>query len=286
MSPRTAVKPPVPAAASLAARTAVAIGIAVRDERQRRRWTTADVATRAHIAKGTVSGIEAGRHASLETYARLAVALGLDLRVELDDVRRRSSRRRDGIDIVHAAMGEWEARRLAARNHNVAIDHPYQHYQFAGRADVLSWTVDPPALLHIENRTRFPDLQEAAGSYNAKRQYLADVVARQHGLARFRSQTHVMVALWSAEVLHSIRLRQSTFTALCPDPDDRFLAWLDGVPPVDGLSSSFVLLDPFASGRQASLIGLERALAGVKPRVRDYREAARAAEGFQVGSTK
>jgi hypothetical protein len=95
-----------------------------------------------------------------------------------------------------------------------------------------------------------------------------------------------MVALWSAEVLHSIRLRQSTFTALCPDPDDRFLAWLDGVPPIDGLSSSFVLLDPFASGRQASLIGLERALAGVKPRVRDYREAARAAEGFQVGSTK
>ncbi len=236
------------------------------------------MASRARIAKGTISGIETGRPTSLETYARVAVAPSLELQVGLNGRRRRPRRDHDDSDIVDAAMGEWEASRLIAHGHHVAIDHPYQHYQFSGRADMLAWTDDPPALLDIENRTRFPDLQQADGSYNAKRQYLADVVARQHGLGRFRSQTHVMVGPWSATVLHPIRLRRSTFRALCPDPDDRFLGWLHGVPPTDGLSSSLVLLDPFAKGRQLSTIGLERAIAGVKPRARDYREAARPAE--------
>ena len=158
--------------------------------------------------------------------------------------------------------------------YRVAIDHPYQHYQFAGRADVLAWAEDLPALLHIENRTRFPDLQQAAGSYNTKREYLARVVAKQIGITRFTSETHVVVGLWSAEVLHSIRLRRATFRALCPDSGDRFSGWLSGDPPVGARSSSLVLLDPFATGRQAATIELERVLAGVRPRVRGYREAA------------
>lgn len=41
----------------------------------------------------------------------------------------------------------------------VAIAEPHQHYQFAGRADRLGWDLDRRALIHIENRTRFPDMQ-------------------------------------------------------------------------------------------------------------------------------
>ena len=126
-------------------------------------------------SKGTVSGVEAGRQASLDTYARLAVALGLTLDVVLGDRRRRTPL--EPSDLVHAAMGELEARWLTVHGYELALDRPYQHYQFAGRADVLAWTREPARLLHIENRTRFPDLQSAAGSYNAKREYLAAVVA-------------------------------------------------------------------------------------------------------------
>lgn len=230
-----------------------------------------ELARRARVARATVTNVEAGRVASLETYARLAVALGLTLDLTLDSRRRRATRQPS--DLVHAAMGELEAACLAGRGHEVAIDHPYQHYQFAGRADVLAWTRDPPALLHIENRTRFPDLQAAVGSYNAKRQYLARVVAEQLGIRRFGSETHVMAGLWSAEVIHSVRLRPATFQALCPDPGDDLEAWLQGDPPATGRSSTFVLLDPSASGRQVATVDLERVLGGVRPRVRDYREA-------------
>jgi len=219
-----------------------------------------------------VTNAEAGRSASIATYARLAVALGLSLDVSLAGRRRGSTR--EPSDLVHAAMGELEARWLTAHGYEIAIDHPYQHYQFAGRADVLVWTRAPAALLHIENRTRFPDIQEAAGSYNAKRQYLARVVAEQSGIRRFESETHVMVGLWSAEVIHVLRLRSATFQALCPDPGDRLAAWLRGQPPATGRSSSFVLLDPFARRRQAATVELSQALTTVKPRVRGYREAA------------
>jgi transcriptional regulator with XRE-family HTH domain len=271
MSPRSSVVPAAPAAAALAERTAVMVGAAVRDERQRRSWSQRDVARRARISAGTVSGVEAGRVASLETYARLAVALGLTLDVSLEGRRRRTHGR--ATDLVHAAMGEIEAAWLSGAGYEVAIDHPYQHYQFAGRADVIAWTLDPPALLHIENRTRFPDLQEVVGSYNAKRQFLADTVARQLAIRRFVSETHVIIGLWSAEVIHSVRLRAATFRAVCPHSDERLKAWLRGEPPADGRSSSFVLLDPSATGRQRSTVGLDRVLAGIRPRVRGYREA-------------
>ncbi len=266
------MRPPTPAAEALANRFATRSGVAIGEERARRAWTTRDVASRARVSAATISNVEAGRRASLGVYARIAVALGLSLDVSLET--RRRGRARGRSDLVHAAMGEIEAGWLRALGYEVAIDHPYQHYQFAGRADVLAWTLEPSALLHIENRTRFPDLQEAAGSYNAKRQYLASVVARQLGIRPFASQTHVMIGLWSAEVIHSLRIRSATFRALGPHSKERLDAWLKGDPPTTGISSSVVLLDPFVSGRRVAIVGLEHVLAGTRPRVRDYREAA------------
>jgi transcriptional regulator with XRE-family HTH domain len=272
MSPRSAVREPAPAAEALAERVSQAIAVAVQEERRRRRLSVRQLATRARVSPATVTNVEAARRASLDVHARLAVALGLSLDVSLQSGHRR--RPRETTDLVHAAMGELEARLLRPRGYEVAVDHPYQHYQFAGRADLVAWTMAPATLLHIENRTRFPDLQQVAGSYNAKRQFLAATLARQVGLRRFGSETHVMVALWSAEVIHSIRLRSATFSVLCPDADDRLRAWLSGTPPPTGTSSSLVLLDPFALRHGQGIVGLERVLAGVRPRMRDYRDAA------------
>ena len=266
------MRPPTPAAEALASRLAARMGVAIGEERARRGWTTRDAASRARVSAATISNVEAGRRAPLGVYARIAVALGLSFDISLETKRHGHARARS--DLVHAAMGELEAGWLRALGYEVAIDHPYQHYQFAGRADVLAWTLEPSALLHIENRTRFPDLQEAAGSYNAKRQYLATVVAEQLGVGAFASQTHVMAGLWSAEVIHSLRIRSATFRALGPDTREHLDAWLKGEPPTAGTSSSVVLLDPFASGRRVAIVGLEHVLAGTRPRVRGYREAA------------
>ncbi len=209
----------------------------------------------------------------METYVRVARSLGRELQVGIVDPRGRSSVRHDA-DLVHAAMGELEIAHLRGRGHAVGVDEPYQHYQFAGRADVVAWDLERRALLHIENRTRFPDLQAVAGSFNAKRDHLAQSIAKRVGLRRFDSQTHVIVGLWSAEVLHAVRLRPATFRALCPDPPDGFHAWWRGDPPQRRTTSSLVLLDPFARGRQRQTISLETAISDVRPRIRGYAEAA------------
>lgn len=215
-----------------------------------------------------------GVRCSLEMLAALAAPLGLRVEMDLVAVRHGSRRPHPGQDVVHAAMGELEAARFRGFGLRVAIDDPYQHFQFAGRADVLAWSLEPPALLHIENRTRFPNLQEAAGSWNAKRAYLAPVIAERLGLRRFSSITHVMVCLWSAEVLHALRMRAATFRSLCPDPASAFDEWWRGTPDASGTTATLVVLDPFASGRQRRWVDLEAALSTARPRVRGYAEAA------------
>jgi hypothetical protein len=209
------------------------------------------------------------------------------LEVGLSDPRRRKSHSGRDEDPVHAAMADLEAAHLRAHGFNVAIDEPYQHYQFAGRADVVAWSASDRALLHVENRTRFPNQQEAAGSYNAKRAYLGQVLAERLGIrGGFRSETHVLVGLWSAEVLHPVRLRRATFQSLCPDAIDSFQAWWHGHPPTAGRTSAFVLLDPFAAGRMRLYVDLETAVGGVRPRVRDYAEAARRLSSAPLSSAR
>lgn len=228
---------------------------------------------------GTVQGIEAGTCASLEMYTRLGTALGLRLEVELVDPHKRRADRPRDEDPVHAAMGELEARHLRALGHRVSIDEPYQHFQFAGRGDLLAWSLEDRALLHIENRTRFPNIGEAAGAWNAKRAWLPQAMAERTAVGRWRIVTHAMVCLWSAEVLHALRMRAETFRSICPDPANAFLAWWSGEagpPSCDSIPSSttLVLLDPFANGRQRPMSDLETAVASARPRVRGYAEAA------------
>ncbi len=221
-----------------------------------------------------VQWTESGRPASLLTYARLATALDLQPTFDLVDPRKRANSARSE-DPVHAAMGELEARRLSGHGRTVALDEPFQHYQFAGRADVVAFDLNRRALLHVENRTRFPNLQEAFGSYNAKRQYLPAVLAQRLGLrSGWDVVTHAIVALWSAEVLHAVRIREASFRSVCPHQALDFLTWWDGSIPEPGPSTStLVVVDPQVElARRSRFADLDNALR-VRPRYRGYAEA-------------
>jgi len=195
----------------------LAFGIQIRDARLQKAWSIRELAERAGVSVGMTYRVESGHPASTDTATRLATALGRRAELGLVDPRRRDARPNLSADPVHSAMGEFEAEHLRRAGFKVGIDEPYQHYQFAGRADLVAWDADARALLHIENRTRFPDFQEMAGAFNAKRAYLASALAERAGVFGWRSQTHVMAALWSSEVLHAVRLRISSFHSLCPD---------------------------------------------------------------------
>lgn len=272
MSPRrtAAASPKVEAEVD---RVSTTVGLRVRDARVARGWSVRRLAEVAELSVDMVYRVEAGEPASWQTAARLSVALGRRLEIDLVDQRRREARPNLAVDLVHSAMGEFEARHMRERGLPVGIDEPYQHYQFAGRADVVAWDLARRALLHIENRTRFPDFQDMAGGFNAKRAYLGQALAARIGVRSWASETHVIVALWSSEVLHALRLRTESFRALCPDVTAAVDGWWSGEPPSEGRASILIVLDPMTSGRAREYAGLDAALAA-RPRYRSYSDLA------------
>jgi hypothetical protein len=101
--------------------------------------------------------VEAGGIASTDTAQKIAGALGRRAELVLVDPRKKTDSRVSlSADPVHSAMREFEAAHLRrlGKNLRIGIDEPYQHYQFAGPADVVAWDLAARALLHIENRTR------------------------------------------------------------------------------------------------------------------------------------
>ena len=206
-------------------RLAIVLGAQLRAERLRQRRTLRQVAAQAGLSPAMVQAIERGRPGSLLSYEAVAAGLGVEIEAGVVDPRRR--RPRPGQDALHAAMGELQARQMRANGLEVFVDEPYQHYQFAGRADLVAVDRSRAALLHVENRTRFPNVQEAIGAFNAKRSYLADVLGKRLGV-RFASITHAMVVAWTAEAMHELRRHRATFAAVCPDPADLFSDMVGG----------------------------------------------------------
>ena len=273
MSPRSTLIPAPPRVRQLRNRLSSDLGREVHDLRVRRGWTLAQLAEKAGVSRSMVQGVEAGEPSSIEGYVRLAMALGLTPRFTL--LPETAARVHRDADPVHAAMGEVEATHLRSLRFEVRLDEPYQHYHFAGRGDMLGIDRESRSLLHVENRTRFPDIQAFAGAFSAKRAYMGAEVAKRLGIAGgFASETHVVVALWSSEVLRTLRLRQSTFRAVCPDPPDAFAAWWQGRPPTTGSASCLVILDPLPGQRSSRRrwVGLD-AMRTAEARYRGYADA-------------
>jgi transcriptional regulator with XRE-family HTH domain len=274
MSPRSFRWTPPSSVAAAVRRLFVLVGAEVREARRARRWSMRVLAERANVSVALVHLVESGEPASVEAIVRLTAALGRRLEWTAIDPRARVGPPRTfGSDVVHSAMGEFEAKRLHRPGIAVGIDEPYQHYQFAGRADVVAWDLEQRAFLHSENKTRARDLQELAGAYNSKRAYLGAALAERLGIRRWATETHVIAMLWSSEVLHVVRHREATFRALCPDDLAGFSAWWSGTRPSPGVTSALIVLDPLATGRQAPYVDLERGVIA-KARHRGYAEVA------------
>lgn len=124
MSPRPHSRPPPDAVSSALRRIWVSLGIQIRDARISRRWSVQSLADRASVSARSVYLVESGRAASIETVVRLGAALGLRLEAEFVDPRRRAEPGSRTVDLVHSALGEFEARHLRGLGYRIGIDEP------------------------------------------------------------------------------------------------------------------------------------------------------------------
>jgi transcriptional regulator with XRE-family HTH domain len=278
MSPLPRCKPPAPTAVARVASVGAILGAEVRATRDRKRWSTERLADEAGVSRSLVYLVERGQATTLETYARLGAALGLRLEASLESGRpgARGSTPPRAEDPVHASIVELLAARYTAKGHLVTVDEPFQHFQFAGRADVVAIDPGGPDLLHHEVKTALPNIGDLAGSWNAKRQYLAASIAQRHGFRHgFRTVTHVLTIAWTAECLHVLRLRSATFRSLGPDGPDAFARWWEGAPLADvGITATVVVLDPIDRPRAPAWVALAD-LGALRPRHRDYADLLR-----------
>lgn len=144
----------------------------------------------------------------------------------------------------------------------------------------MAWDLGARSLLHIENRTQFPNVQESLGSFGSKRAYLGAVLAERLGIGKagWASETHVIAALWSGEVMHVLRARATTFRVACPDGLDAFGRWWSGrVVELPRLSVILALMDPAPDVRESFRFGSLDRMSG-RPRYTDYAAAARVLE--------
>ena len=273
MSPRRIGAQPSPRVEAEVHRLALLYGMQVRDARQARGWSVAELGRRSGLSPDMVYRIEAGQPGSLDAFARLAVALGRTARLELIDPRRRDMR---PISARILCIRPWASSKRPTSGRSASTWVLMSLISTTSSRDArISLHGTSTRGLCCTSRTgldsptsrRWPALSTRNGPT------WPPTSPTRAGVPSWRSETHVIAALWSSEVLHALRLRTSSFRALCPDSPETFSEWWAGRPPKAGATSTIIVLDPLASPKRRAFVGLDDAL-GARPRYRGYADAA------------
>jgi transcriptional regulator with XRE-family HTH domain len=190
---RSANKPPVSRAGQTVAVDDRQLGVALRGIRVKRGWRQEDLARRAKVSREMIGRIERGDAGSVPLGTLRSVAGALDGR--LDTVLRwRGGDLGRLLNARHAAMHEAMALRLGELSGWVfEPEVSFSIYGERGVIDILGWHAETRAILVIELKTEFVDINETMGTLDRKGR-LAAVIARERGWDPVTTSTWLVVA--------------------------------------------------------------------------------------------
>lgn len=203
----------------------IRLGSAIRLVRQRRGWRQQDLADKSGVSQSAVSRMELGRLGPQSIDSVRAVAAALEIRVDLvprwraGDLDRLASGR-------HSALHESVARMFRDQLPAwvLAPEVSFAIYRDRGVIDILAWHPGQRALLVIELKTEFVDMNETIGTFDRKRR-----LARQ--IARERGWDPVTVSAWM--IVSSSRTNrrradahEAMLRAALPDDNRAMRRWL------------------------------------------------------------
>lgn len=150
------------------------LGTVMRQVRQARGWRQCDLSARSGVSVSAISRIELGQIGPQSINSLRAVAMALDIRVDLvprwrgGDLDRLLNRR-------HSALHESVSRSF--RDHvpawTLAPEVSFAVYGERGVIDILAWHPGRRALLVIELKTDLVDMNELLGTLDRKRRLAA-----------------------------------------------------------------------------------------------------------------
>jgi transcriptional regulator with XRE-family HTH domain len=143
-------------------------------------WTQDDVSARSGVSQGLVSRIERGVAEAVSVRELDRVAKALNIRLSLN------SWWRDGdlaqlLDAGHAAIVEYTVGWLRRRGWEVLVEYGFNHYGERGSVDIVAWHPRFRALLLVEVKTRFVDLQDMLATFARKIRVVPELLVESHG---------------------------------------------------------------------------------------------------------
>lgn len=165
------------------------VGAALRAVRIRRGWRQADVAGHAGVSVTAVSRAERGQIDRMPLATLRRVAAALDIRVDLVP-RWRGADLDRLLNAGHAEMHEWLAGYFDRLPGWVrAPEVSFAVFGERGVIDILAWHPGRRALLVIELKTEFADVNELVGVMDRRRRLAA-------GIGRERGWDPATVSVW------------------------------------------------------------------------------------------
>ena len=191
----------------------------------------ADLADLAGVSRSVVSRIECGHLNEVPVGTIRAVAVVLDIRVEVD-ARARTLDLDRVVNGRHTAMGVYAIEWLSGfRGWAIKPEVSYSEYGERGAIDLLCWHEERRALLVVELKTELLDFGDLLAKLDAKRR-LAPRVAQRLGW----TATSVSVALLVADSTTNRRhaaAHGALLGAALPNDGRALVAWLR--QPVDAI---------------------------------------------------
>ncbi len=202
----------------------IRLGSAFRAIRLELHLRQSDVARRAGVSQGVVSGIECGRMRgmTLETLDTIAQAIGADFDPQL---RWRGPTLPRLLDRRHAALQTLMADRLRAASWVVLIEESFNYFGDRGSVDLLAWHNTSRALLIAEIKTELVDLQETIRALDVKSRVVPSTVSEKRDW-RPASVAVVLVLPGTTMNRSAVKRHQGMMDAALPARTCQVKRWL------------------------------------------------------------
>jgi transcriptional regulator with XRE-family HTH domain len=156
------------------------LGRAFRAVRIRLHLRQRDLAEQCGVSQSVISRVERGIAEVMSLADLRRIADSLNIRLSIDAWWRGGDLNRL-LDADHATIVDYIVGRLRSARWEVLVEYGFNHYGERGSVDIVAWHPRLRALLLVEVKSRFFDLQEMLATFARKLRIVPPLLAEARG---------------------------------------------------------------------------------------------------------